>query len=111
MSGPLKIGLLVDGDSVPLWAAEIIKRLTASDYAQVTLVVKNMLPGEPAQIRERESAPSGSALSFAMKLRRNASKLGYIGFGFLDQGLNIICLLYTSPSPRDKRQSRMPSSA
>ena len=31
------------------------------------------------------------------------------------QGLTIqfarICLLYTSPSPRDKRQSRMPSSA
>ena len=25
--------------------------------------------------------------------------------------LNIPCLLYTSPSPRDKRQSRMPSSA
>ena len=24
---------------------------------------------------------------------------------------NIDCLLYTSPSPRDKRQSRMPSSA
>ena len=26
-------------------------------------------------------------------------------------GKNQICLLYTSPSPRDKRQSRMPSSA
>ena len=25
--------------------------------------------------------------------------------------LSSICLLYTSPSPRDKRQSRMPSSA
>ena len=25
--------------------------------------------------------------------------------------LDSICLLYTSPSPRDKRQSRMPSSA
>ena len=24
---------------------------------------------------------------------------------------NLDCLLYTSPSPRDKRQSRMPSSA
>ena len=24
---------------------------------------------------------------------------------------SLICLLYTSPSPRDKRQSRMPSSA
>ena len=33
-----------------------------------------------------------------------------------DEGLEIMrhtltCLLYTSPSPRDKRQSRMPSSA
>ena len=25
--------------------------------------------------------------------------------------IHILCLLYTSPSPRDKRQSRMPSSA
>ena len=24
---------------------------------------------------------------------------------------DVVCLLYTSPSPRDKRQSRMPSSA
>ena len=29
----------------------------------------------------------------------------------LKQGWTITCLLYTSPSPRDKRQSRMPSSA
>ena len=28
-----------------------------------------------------------------------------------DDDLNNVCLLYTSPSPRDKRQSRMPSSA
>ena len=26
-------------------------------------------------------------------------------------GYYVLCLLYTSPSPRDKRQSRMPSSA
>ena len=26
-------------------------------------------------------------------------------------GQHGVCLLYTSPSPRDKRQSRMPSSA
>ena len=31
--------------------------------------------------------------------------------GFPDRALTMICLLYTSPSPRDKRQSRMPSSA
>ena len=28
-----------------------------------------------------------------------------------EQERGITCLLYTSPSPRDKRQSRMPSSA
>ena len=28
-----------------------------------------------------------------------------------DQAKQTLCLLYTSPSPRDKRQSRMPSSA
>ena len=39
-------------------------------------------------------------------------------FNLNDQQINLtakeefqICLLYTSPSPRDKRQSRMPSSA
>ena len=31
--------------------------------------------------------------------------------GYSAAGLIMICLLYTSPSPRDKRQSRMPSSA
>ena len=28
-----------------------------------------------------------------------------------DGSLNVICLLYTSPSPRDRTRSRMPSSA
>ena len=28
-----------------------------------------------------------------------------------DQVNNIVCLLYTSPSPRDRTRSRMPSSA
>ena len=28
-----------------------------------------------------------------------------------DKNMGETCLLYTSPSPRDKRQSRMPSSA
>ena len=30
---------------------------------------------------------------------------------YVIKGQGLICLLYTSPSPRDKRQSRMPSSA
>ena len=35
-----------------------------------------------------------------------------IGFSEIkDDLVTVTCLLYTSPSPRDKRQSRMPSSA
>ena len=30
---------------------------------------------------------------------------------WINQSLSITCLLYTSPSPRDMRRSRMPSSA
>ena len=37
--------------------------------------------------------------------------LGFICLALFVDGLLRICLLYTSPSPRDKRQSRMPSSA
>ena len=33
------------------------------------------------------------------------------GVGDIDLGLRYRCLLYTSPSPRDQRGSRMPSSA
>ena len=33
------------------------------------------------------------------------------GFDFFELNYNIICLLYTSPSPRDRTRSRMPSSA
>ena len=37
------------------------------------------------------------------------NKLAVLNRGKIDQ--EYPCLLYTSPSPRDKRQSRMPSSA
>ena len=34
-----------------------------------------------------------------------------VGPALGQRGVNIICLLYTSPSPRDATLSRMPSSA
>ena len=47
-------------------------------------------------------------------LSRYLTKQGYrasTASGASEARLKMHCLLYTSPSPRDKRQSRMPSSA
>ena len=35
----------------------------------------------------------------------------YFGIFWISIAIAIICLLYTSPSPRDRQRSRMPSSA
>ena len=48
-----------------------------------------------------ETTSGGNALKFYSSVRMDIRRIGAIKD----------CLLYTSPSPRDKRQSRMPSSA
>ena len=46
----------------------------------------------------------------AIKMEKLIGKLSLIDLAGSERG-TVTCLLYTSPSPRDKRQSRMPSSA
>ena len=52
---------------------------------------------------------------FLIKPRKFEDERGFFMETFREETLNKAlgydCLLYTSPSPRDKRQSRMPSSA
>ena len=53
---------------------------------------------------------SGEELITDVKEIKSGNEI--VGYFFDDPlRLNFSCLLYTSPSPRDKRQSRMPSSA
>ena len=56
-----------------------------------------------------QEKPSSSEKIF--NLDNQANKLGMGGKLSPDMDESSYCLLYTSPSPRDKRQSRMPSSA
>ena len=49
-----------------------------------------------------------STVYIALKSQISSGSLGYAVFFF---GLYLVCLLYTSPSPRDRQKSRMPSSA
>ena len=64
------------------------------------------------QFAEKNIAPIADDIDrdneFPQHLWTELGKLGLLGITVSeDYG----CLLYTSPSPRDKRQSRMPSSA
>ena len=59
--------------------------------------------GIPKEIKSQE-ARVGITPSGAETLVSEGNKV------FIEKSAGI-CLLYTSPSPRDKRQSRMPSSA
>ena len=52
----------------------------------------------------------GSDLIYNKNIERLKKEKIKVFIGQKKQNLNN-CLLYTSPSPRDKRQSRMPSSA
>ena len=63
---------------------------------------------------------NGTTLQYAMKSAHGASKVymqpasegtGIIAGGAMRAVLEVACLLYTSPSPRDLSTSRMPSSA
>ena len=52
---------------------------------------------------------ANALLDLGVKKGDRVATLAWNGYRHLE--LYYACLLYTSPSPRDKRQSRMPSSA
>ena len=54
----------------------------------------------------RDPGPAARMSGFLTHLRENGLRLG-VG----ETELALACLLYTSPSPRDRQKSRMPSSA
>ena len=63
---------------------------------------------------EDEAMPSGEERRYAVELSQEAKKLA---LSIVSEDLTRLratmnsCLLYTSPSPRDRQKSRMPSSA
>ena len=59
---------------------------------------------------EEDDLLNGALKEFDAIIVRSATKLPSDVIE-VSQGLSVICLLYTSPSPRDGLLSRMPSSA
>ena len=104
-------------------------RFTAADASVSALVLAILVTGLPAYVMIKVLAPGFYArkdMKTPVMITLTSLALGVIAnFLFIEQvgiailplttsaaaWLNAVCLLYTSPSPRDKRQSRMPSSA
>ena len=82
----------VDNVSFEIGAGEIVGFLGPNGAGKTTSIrmALGLVPPSQGTVKLFGEAPSSKAF-------------GRIGF--------LPCLLYTSPSPRDKRQSRMPSSA
>ena len=68
------------------------------------LTVMTVYPGaSPATVEREVSKRIEEALNTIPGVRHISSTT--------TEGLSMVCLLYTSPSPRDRTRSRMPSSA
>ena len=82
-----------------------------------TSVAAQALARKAEEKRNKSNAPppveeeEGTDYVGALKDVWDQYKLIVIGFSVVMLGALYICLLYTSPSPRDQRGSRMPSSA
>ena len=68
---------------------------------------QNMFPSETRPYIDESVSYDG----YPQNAEKVNGRWAMIGFVALLGAYVTTCLLYTSPSPRDKRQSRMPSSA
>ena len=77
---------------------------------KIILILSFALIGTFVSYSQDLSSPQGGGV---LNIESVTPGDGYSKMSFKGDitGYGKVCLLYTSPSPRDKRQSRMPSSA
>ena len=121
-----ELPLQIQDEVIPEQPTEQV--LSSSLYLDGITTTRDLVAGHP-KLQQIEAKIAGLRIDRAYKKNKLLPKLD-LSYNFLTQdsqqfgGFNtanykaavnfsfpIFCLLYTSPSPRDKRQSRMPSSA
>ena len=96
-----------------------MKSLSQSEYGELRSLYQQVYASPEVEITEElideifdelldELVEEGYEQEEAIEILDEAID-DYLAEGYYDSAVS--CLLYTSPSPRDKRQSRMPSSA
>ena len=95
----------------PFFGGNIIGLLFENSTPSMELEVKNRIE-ESVEIHEPRVTAVSVDVDFEPDRNELNCSVSYLILGLAPKFDDIsVCLLYTSPSPRDKRQSRMPSSA
>ena len=81
-------------------------KTTAENVAEMILDLEKQFPG----MQERLCDNDGTIRKF-INIYVNEEDIRFIDGEKTNINENDVCLLYTSPSPRDRTRSRMPSSA
>ena len=97
-------------------AGDGTNRLFIAEQSGVIKLIKNTatMVVEPVPFLDIRSSVDDSANEeglLGLVFHPNFENNGYFYVNYIKNDSPRDCLLYTSPSPRDKRQSRMPSSA
>ena len=90
------------------------RRRRVSDDLRNEITPKNILMIGPTGVGKTEISRRLAKLAKAPFIKVEATKfteVGYVGRDVEQIIRDLVCLLYTSPSPRDGLLSRMPSSA
>ena len=113
INGVAKVFLPPHGPCYECGMTENDYRLIALRYSCPLLKKEDIQQGRVPTAPTIASIIGGVQVQEALKLLHDlpVTEGGAIVFNGMTNSLYQTCLLYTSPSPRDKRQSRMPSSA
>ena len=86
---------------------------TGMTELEVVLAVarRNSFRGAAQELGMSTTAVSSAVAGLETRLRVRLFNRSTRSVALTDAGQRYVCLLYTSPSPRDQRGSRMPSSA
>ena len=107
----MRISIIAVGKKIPSWAQagvnEYLKRLQR-EYELTFVEIANSLPGT-ASDKNLKMKKEADAILSKTKLGDYVVALDLRGARVSTSSM--ACLLYTSPSPRDRTRSRMPSSA
>ena len=93
---------VVKGEIKAIEERIVLEQLKKMGLDPISITIKKVSVFEKLDVNVFDSVPPDAIYNFSRQL----SVMLKAGVPLIDA-----CLLYTSPSPRDKRQSRMPSSA